>query len=155
MFSVGPNWESNTEIRIDDLKNFMKKSCGQKVKMIPQKDFEFIIDNITVTSQKKKKVFEPYMLVQTFFKTIYIDYWHGAYDENMDSVAISPKAIYLLRKYSDYINQILPEDLQDDQDVKNFGIPKDYHYIEVSLDTLYKYHRIPNFVYKLVPSANE
>ena len=57
----------------------------------------------------------------------------GAYNDNYDSMSISPRAIFLLRKYSNYYNHILPEDLKYLKDIQKYGQPDNYHYIEKNL----------------------
>lgn len=58
----------------------------------------------------------------------FIDYFFYAYNEKYDSIAVSRRIIYLLRRASGYYNRIPLEDLIYNSEIKEFGIPKEYHY---------------------------
>lgn len=91
--------------------------------------FDSIWNGFKVT-KIKNRTFEPdtRFCVTCGEKQFFIDYFFYAYDENYDSVAVSRRTIYLLRSSSGYYNRIPLEDLDYNSEIKEFGIPKDYHY---------------------------
>lgn len=116
---------------------------------VPKCAILYIIKNIQKTKKKKKSISEPRMIIKINNNKFYIDSWFGAYDANYDSISITPRAIFLLRRYTNYYNHILPEDLKYLKDIQEFGLPSNYHYQERRLLEDILKHKYPNNTYLL------
>ena len=106
-------------------------------KEIPIEDWNYINSHIKKTNKHKNFIIEPSMALRIDTLVFFIDYGTGAYDRNYDSIAISPKAIYLIQKYSSYYNKVSRDDLQYFDLIKKYGIPKD-HFLEYARMSFYE-----------------
>lgn len=131
-----PNSDNVIAMKPDTLLKYLDKDSIVD-KEIPIEDWNYINSHIKKTNKHKNYILEPRMVIRIDTLIFFIDYWIGAYDRNYDSIDISPKAIYLIQRYSSYYNKINRDDLQYFNLIKKYGIPKD-HFCEYKKMSFYE-----------------
>lgn len=143
--------ESPIATEPDTMKSYLDKDSIVKNK-VPLSDWEYINSHILETHKHKNSIPEPHMVVKTDSLLFFVGGREEAYNENYDSIAITPKAIYLILKYSNYFNKITREDLQYHPLILKFGIPKEHCFEYKELNFLEWKKRIERMVtYHLQP----
>lgn len=134
VFYIHPNAERSCALTIEGIDTLSKKIGTVERKYVCSDDFKYICDNIRKTSVRKNDIYEPRMIIETASLTFYIDSQFDAYDKNFDSISIPPRAIYLIRKYSGYYNEVDYDDLKYIKDIRMFGVPSNYHHQEITIE---------------------
>lgn len=68
------------------------------------------------------------MRVDSSIGQIFIDDRFCAFTKDSDSISVSPRVIFLLKKYSGYYNRMEKDYLKECYDSKNFNLLEDYEY---------------------------
>lgn len=141
VYYLEPLSERSCAIEPDTLLSFLNKDSIVD-KEIPKEDWNYINSHIKKTNKQKNVVCEPEMVIKKDSLIFFINDL-GAFDRNYDSIDISPKAIYLIQRYSSYYNKVSRDDLQYFDLIKKYGIPKDHfcEYDRMSSNELFYWHR--------------
>ena len=124
-FDAGDEFSSG--IPTSEFKKHFKHSAIDKI-VIPEQEFDSIYYGFQKTSKKKTWEPECRFCVSVSCGDVYTNRTSDAFAKDYDSISVSPRVIYLLKKYCDYYNRIEYEDLEFEPEIKVFGIPDNYKY---------------------------
>ena len=124
-FDAGVEFSSG--IPTNDFKKHFKHSTIDKI-VIPKQEFDSIYYGFQKISKKMTREPECWFCLNVNCGEVYTNSLGDAFTKSYDSVSVSPRVIYLLKKYCDYYNRIEYEDLEFEPEIKVFGIPDNYKY---------------------------
>lgn len=119
--------EFSASIPTNEFKKHFKRVAIAKA-FVPKQEFDSIYYGFTKTSKKKSWEPECRFCLTVSCGDVYINRNSDSFTKDNDSVSVSPRVVYLLRKYCDYYNRIEYEDLEFEHEIKAFGIPDNYKY---------------------------
>lgn len=103
-------------------------NCKADSLYISKEFFDSIWNGFKATKVKTETEWDTRFWIKLDNKQYFMDNFYNTYNENYESVALSHRIVYLIRKAIGYYNDIPIEDMDSEYDIKEFGIPKDYHY---------------------------
>ena len=103
-------------------------NCKADTLYISKEIFDSIWNGFKATKVKTETKWDTRFWVKLDNKQYFMDNFYHTYNKNYESVALSHRIIYLIKKAIGYYNDIPKEDMDSEHDIKEFGIPKDYHY---------------------------
>lgn len=110
----------------DFLDCFKNVHCDTVI--VPALEFDSISNGIKKTTKKNAWGQECRFCIKTNDKLVFSDNFFYAFTYSDDSVSMSPRIFYLIRKYAGYYNRIPEEDLDYIYDSHYFNLHQDYKY---------------------------
>ena len=127
VFYISGAMEAGNPLEPDEFLGWFENAEAQE-KIIPASTFDSIYYGFKKVG--KKKLWNPNcrFCVTTAIGKVFIDNYFESFTKDSDSVSVSPRIIYLIRKYAGYYNRIPEEDLDYMYDSHYFDLHQDYKY---------------------------